>query len=392
MNADRPCRVLMVTQSSHLWSSNRPIYQAMAKDPRFKVDVLAVPNRQPGIATKFTFDPELHAGLNKLGIPFVDGYDPETEKFVDPAELEPDFTFLQTPYDQQRPDLCDINRLREFSKPIYIPYGLLLFGGALQDFVHPRPFFEQAWRVFAENVYLQAVMQRNTSCPAEKLPISGYVRHDYYLGERASGDHDARWNRPRSAESCRVIWNPRWSVHSGDSTFFDHFEALLEFAEREPRLDLVLRPHPLFFQNLEHFFSDKYAQVVSRLEAAEQAKILRIDREGDYFELFESSDAMISDGSTLIADYYPIGKPLIITVPADTLNVIGRALHSGCYHAANTEDLLSHLQRLLAREDPMQQTRLDLNRMLFPSLFTGTLASATVISCILDTFQQRKSP
>lgn len=389
---ERPCRVLMATQSSHLWSSNHPIYMQMLDDPRFEVMVVAIPSRQPGFSTEFSFDPGLYEGLEKRDVAFLDGFDGATGRLVEPGDLEPDFAFLQTPYDEQRPDSYGLAALNRYCRTLYVPYGMLLFGGAVQDLVHPRGFFNQLWRAFAENAYIQSVMAANTGLPPDRLPVTGYVRHDYYLGPRYLGDHDHRWNRPRRDGAKRVIWNPRWSVHAGDSTFLEHFDALLAFARQEPKVDLVLRPHPLLLENLRRVDAGQHTRIMRSLEEGEAAGVLKVDFEGDYFELFESSDFFISDGSTLIADYFPTCKPVVLTTSLDELNVLGRTLGAGCYAAPSTAVLIERLDMLLEDRDPHREVRQDLCRMLFQNLYTGERASAQVTRHLLSAFHGGQTP
>lgn len=87
---------------------------------------------------------------------------------------------------------------------------------------------------------------------------------------------------------------------------------------------------------------------------------MRVDKSDNYFDLFVSSNAMITDGVSFLAEYALTKKPLLNTINNDgpSLNLLGESLRSNLYTAINNEEIKNFIHDVILNEnDHMFETR-----------------------------------
>ena len=83
----------------------------------------------------------------------------------------------------------------------------------------------------------------------------------------------------------------------------------------------------------------------------EWAKIGYVYQMGDYFDIFKSSDLMITDCASFLAEYLPSKKPLIRLIKDNSIEMsdLGSKIVSQYYNARNKKEI-EYLFQLLAVE------------------------------------------
>ena len=116
----------------------------------------------------------------------------------------------------------------------------------------------------------------------------------------------------------------------------------------------------------------------------EWAKIGNLYDTGDYFDIFISSDLMITDCASFLAEYLPSHKPLIrlINPKCIEFDELGQRLSKCYYNAHNNEELLSLFNNIvLNKEDILKDQRNTLaNTLVNPNVS----ASLKILSNILN--------
>jgi CDP-glycerol glycerophosphotransferase (TagB/SpsB family) len=108
----------------------------------------------------------------------------------------------------------------------------------------------------------------------------------------------------------RIIYAPHFTFTTQHrvATFPQNGQIILNLASMYPQTTWVVRPHPSFDQ---HIIADG---IMTQQELDEYyaawGKYGTIVREGDYFDLFRTSDCLITDCISFLADYFPSGKPV----------------------------------------------------------------------------------
>lgn len=147
--------------------------------------------------------------------------------------------------------------------------------------------------------------------------------------------------------------------------FFDYKDKLLDYCAAHPEIDFIFRPHPQAFIGLNATgeLSEKEAAVYK----AEYDKHpnTKIDYSKEYLTTFYSSDCMITDISSIVAEYFLTGKPIIYCHKKDCFNDFSRKLSEGFYWVRNWQELERTLQMLKSGDDPLKEKRQELIKSEF---------------------------
>ena len=112
--------------------------------------------------------------------------------------------------------------------------------------------------------------------------------------------------------------------------------------------------------------------------------------EGDYVDLFLSSDAMIHDSGSFIAEYLYLNKPVMRTLNGIDLKTLHNEFGQRCLHnhymAHNSDDIESFILNVIHSFDPMKEQRTKfVNEVLMPK---GS-PSQNIINDILDSIDNQ---
>ncbi|MFA6636131.1 MAG: hypothetical protein WCV56_03310, partial [Candidatus Omnitrophota bacterium] len=150
----RPINVLFVCHEPTLWGMFESVYQAMAGDSGFAPNIVTLPYEHPTFSAGEYKDAGMAEFLEQKGVTVVRGYDKETQKWISPATLRPDYVFFQTPYSFFPPEWC-VDQVSLIARVCFIPYGMCLFKGDVDKCVHPLSFFRSAHLIFKEGQILR---------------------------------------------------------------------------------------------------------------------------------------------------------------------------------------------------------------------------------------------
>ena len=108
------------------------------------------------------------------------------------------------------------------------------------------------------------------------------------------------------------------------------------------------------------FFLKKYAEI--------NAKIDTVYTQGEYMDIIRSSDVMITDCASFLAEYLPTKKPLIRLINKDgiSLNELGEKVSSE-YYKSYDNDMLSQIfnEVVIKNNDYLKEKRLKLIDEIF---------------------------
>jgi hypothetical protein len=277
----------------------------------------------------------------------------------------------QTPYEIHHPTLKPQN-VSSFTRICFIPYGYNLSSYVKEQY--SSNLIKSCWKVFVESpmsldVISEFFPREESETIKQKTQITGLPKMDFlkqFLDEY-NADHkpfDKLWNYPRLAKKKRIIWAPHWSVYWGNTIgfctfhiFATHMHSILQ---SNPDIDCVLRLHPMTINNLIQtriFDMELSNQLMSVLESLPN---LRIDNSLNYLDLFASSDALITDGISFLAEYAPTHKPILHTSNhgRPSLNCFGEALIANYYQAQSSCEIDQFIQDvILKNNDQMKEQR-----------------------------------
>lgn len=354
-------RVAFLCQYIPAWNKMQPVYEALKRDPRFEAFLICVPS---GIRDQKLLDPE--SEKNDIYDYFVQrGYDALNaltgrNRWMDLEGMKLDYIFYSRPYNSYMPKPYTSNHVSRYSKICCLIYGMSMTKPVMEEVLN-RDFFRNVYCYFAESAYARKVNQSHLLF-THKMRLQKSV---YYgmpalaqILEAKNGISNA-WNF--SKHGFKVMWTPRWITDPmlGGTNFFLYKDILLQFAEEHNDIDLLLRPHPLMFDNFlktGEMSAEDIAVYRNRVEALPNASF---DSEPEYGATFWQSSVLISDISGILPEYFITGKPLIYCASNMILELtdMTKRMLEGCYVVNTPRELFDCLKELKDGKDILAERR-----------------------------------
>ena len=296
--------------------------------------------------------------------------------------FNPDIVFYDQPW-----GLFDIHKpkyVSEFALTMYCPYGIQSF-----DYVnnYKQNFHKFLYKYFVEhdlNIKRFESYKCGNSCNCVAV---GYPKMDEYLFDKEI-DKAKYWKNP---DKFKIIYAPHYTCYENSvtniGTFFKNKDFILNFAKTHPETTWIYKPHP----RLEYALTED-KNLMSKEEYSkyknEWESIGNIYENGDYIDIFKSSDLMITDCASFLSEYLPSKHPLIRLRRPDSIamNELGEKIISEYYNVWNNEELEETINMLISGNDPKKENR----EKLAQEIFDYKNPSATKIyNYILDLFRSK---
>lgn len=373
--------VVFVCSRSASWTGLHSICQAFINDPRCQVFIIAIPE---GLTPKRPGKNEAFDYLNgKMSCRVINGYNPETRQWFNPKTLQPDYVFLQTPYDNSRGAHFHSAAISAYAKVCYLSYGLPMFSGSTGVINLPESFFQNVAFYYYESPLYEAVLEQFYASLAPHTRGQRILSGSPRLDTPSLPDRDASplWKCP-AQDTFRIVWTPRWTMRDHTSHFLAYKDKFFQLCDSLPDIELVSRPHPLTLTTMEALGFMTRQDIADYMEAHEKRPNASLDRRPYYLDTFASSDVLITDISSVIPEYMATGKPVIYCHRNDCFNDVGRKLAEGFYWAHSWDEVLAFVHMLKRHRDPLQERRRQiLNEVFFtPPNGSGEFIKNSIIT------------
>lgn len=356
--------VIFLVQNNTLWDTYEFVYKLLADSKKFNMNVVLIPARQPGQFNDFRLDPSNELFFKTKNIPYILGFDETNNKWLNLKKLKPDFIFIQTPYDCQRPSNYSIIELNSIAQTCYIPYGIMI--ASIQTMQFNLDFYHNCHHIFCETEIHKELFYKysdlDKSVLEKQITVTGYPKLDLYKNNYTA-DQNRYWklNKENNNKLRRLIWSPHWTLpkkHNSNfnekqlcfSDFFKNYKYFYNLLLSNQDIEIILKPHPLLWNELinNKLMSEKeITEFKEKWNALPNASIYE---QGYYFGLFVSSDAILNSSVSFLAEYYPTKKPILFIVPENidtTLNEYGQKIIKGVYIAHNQEEITSFIKQVV---------------------------------------------
>ena len=354
-------RVVFYTNEPQKWSYESR-YRAFETSPHFDPVVVVVPRYMVHVGkdhTRMTLE-EQYAFYKERGYHVEYGY--EDGRYLDIKTFEPDvFFYLQL---AEVPGIDNPEIVSKYALTCYCPYSF-----SLTDYrkEYLPQFHRLLFRYYVVHEWTQERFEGYAKGNSRNCVVVGYPKLDVYFKDLPE-DADKYWKEP---SKVRIIYAPHHSV--GDvhdffrfSTFTDNHQVILDLAkETRDRTTWIFKPHPMLRQAVIH------AGIMTKeeLDAYFRAwsEVGQVYDQGDYFDIFKSSDLMITDCASFLAEYLPSGHPLIrlINPGSCPLDMLGNCFADCYYNVHNEEELKQVFEELVVLgNDSMATNRKELARTL----------------------------
>lgn len=313
-------RVAFFLVHSSVWKYDE-LFRLMLADERFDPVVVICPYIVMGEQIMWRDMAQAEDFVRSKGYPYTSTYD---SGWVDIKKVvKPDVIFYTNPHE-------GLTRgeyyIKNFPRVLncYVPYSSMICNIKVQ---FDKPLQNMVWRMFIENELVMKIAREQMPTKGENCYVSGFPPLDIFLDE--SYAPAKVW---KNENLKKIIWAPHHTIERGSEAWIT-FSNFLEIAE--PMRDLALKysnkvqfafkPHPLLRGKLEREWgkarTDEYYDFWSSNENSQFEN-------GEYIDLFATSDAMIFDSVSFINEYLYTRKPSFFVMNdsiAEQLNEFGLA-------------------------------------------------------------------
>jgi hypothetical protein len=349
-------RVLFLVHNYATWYAYDELYRLLEEANDFEVLAASIPKRFPG-ATTFSGEDDLHTALVKIGIPHLRLPYMDSEIGLDLLRSwEPDFIFRQSQWDADIPDAYSVSKL-SFARLCFLPYHMLPYAKIPStesehgDGVWDSDLQRAAWLTFCTcQAVKDGAIRRDVPLAEQRMIVTGHPKVRHILMAPPS------WPLPlpKTDENVtRILWDAHHTVGKGWFQFgmFPRIaKDMLQWAREDRKTQFVFIPHPGLITMMEnghsglspdqlHTFKQDWAALPNTETSIES----------DYAKLFAASDALISDGISLLAEYQITGKPVVFLERPDHIewNEIGSQTIQGAHAVADVQQAHEYLTQVL---------------------------------------------
>lgn len=239
---------------------------------------------------------------------------------------------------------------------IYIPYSFYVADNRnhsyMKSCVYNKQIMNLVGRVYADSLINFYGYQKHQMLRGENVRYSGYAKMDFFYREHFYDDATVRqiWKIPigvKQENVKKVIIAPHHAMRRESLIAYSTFHKNAFFWEYlakkyEDKITFIFKPHPnlrMKSVDIGLFCSfDEYDKYICRLN---EMSNVRVVQEESYLEIFDTSDAMIMDSASFLAEYMYVNKPLLFLQREEQVfNELGEKMIQG-YYTASGEDYMA---------------------------------------------------
>lgn len=286
----------------------------------------------------------------------------------------------------------------------YLPYGIFVVdspdGNYLKHFVYNKEFMNLMWRIYTDTEQSLRGFEQYQLLQGENVRYFGYSKMDYFYQLPLFSEKRIRdiWKISKD-EDCactkKVIIAPHHSIKSSAGLLFSTFAQNSYFwiylvKKYEGRITFIYKPHPnLRARAVEAGLFENESEYDNYIELWNSLPNARVVEEEDYLDIFATSDGMIMDSCSFIAEYTYTQKPMLfLTRKGQAFSPLGARILEGYYQTpgmdyAEIERFLEEI--ILAERDELAEIRKKIwsEEMDYVNLY-GKLANDNIFSDIVN--------
>ena len=348
-----------VTESSK-WTA-QDVYNRLHNDEKFEPFIMLSYFKKPqeNLSPKEHFE-KSKEDFEKLGDKVYSAYDTETGSFKELKEFKPDIIFYQQPW--QIPEKQVLAKNYKSALLCYIPYCFY----SIDSYVNYLPKFHGVlWKYFIETDLHKKEYAEKYG--ATNCVVTGSVKLDGYHNINMENTE----NYWKSEGKKRIIYAPHHSFNDGIhelATFKENGKFILELAKKHPETEWIFRPHPVFAERViknSIMTEDEIKEYYN-----EWKKIGYISKEENYYEMFSSSDLLITDCISFLSEYAPTLKPVFHLrkdFQKEDFNKLVKEIDTTYYQIYSNDELEKLFERVVVNNDDFLENERKNNSKILPT-------------------------
>lgn len=316
ISGKKPIKIAFLLINESMWKYER-IYKLFKEDPRFEPVVFICPLRTYG-------ETIMLEELNNTYNSFVEKKYNVVNTYLENGNLldikktfNPDIVFFSTPWNHSDPQFRIENFMNVLS--CYVNYSYTT--SILYDENYNRSTHNYCWKYFVESKFHQKMAKKHSLRKGKNTVVFGYPGTDNFIDEKYQPTEV--WKK-QTTKKKRIIWAPHHTIEGNISeknllnysTFLRYADFMLEVVEKyKNQIQFAFKPHPNLRGKLnEHWGEEKTTNYYQKWDKGLNTQL----EEGEYTDLFLTSDAMIHDCGSFLIEYLFTHKPVLYLINNET--------------------------------------------------------------------------
>lgn len=303
------------------------------------------------------------------------------------SSLNPDIIFYIQPYEGIIGDDVCYTHFKD-KLLAYYPYGLQ---NVYKKWGYNTEFHNLAWRLFYPTVLHKQNAKALSAVKGKNVVVVGEPHADDY----SSPIVEDPWKD--KGKKKRIVWAPHFQIVPNKMfyrpSFLWTFDLMLEIAEKyKESISIAFKPHPRLYPTLCQYpgwgkeRTDKYYALWKEMDNTQF-------EDGDFVDLFKTSDAIIHDCGSFTAEYQYTMKPCMFLTRDyrsvfDELCPFGKLCLDNHYIGENKDDIIRFIEDIvLLGNDPKGTQRKYFYKNYLQPPYNRSTAQNTyddIVSCLFD--------
>lgn len=365
-NANKKIKVAFIVYGGSNGDRFSEIYKKFSENKRFTTVFIVI----PFYLNYYKDKDRMISGLNtagkyysELGIEYIYGYDQFKDKFLNIYKIiRPDIVFFDNPYDWNHPYFSIVsfppNRVLSF----FVPYGYYLADNMVRHF--SQKMMKLVYMIFSPSPLTTKLLNKYSPNNGVKIcqTFLGYPKITKLLYPDKYTVMDTWKIKDRKIK--RIIWAPH-HLALGYSNFLEYKDFMVSLANKYAQeLQICFKPHPYLYNTLISIAKwakqdiDAYYTLWSNMPNTQLET-------RSWKDLFLTSDAMIMDSISFMAEYSLTGKPACFTIRLNNgervkkFNEIGEEIFQKLYHASNEAEIINFIEDIVINENDYKKAERD---------------------------------
>ena len=353
----RKLKVVFLSSENPKWVY-QSLYEEFANNPKFEVQVLiTVKDKLIKKQYKFLeYEKLARKDFNYFkenGMNVAYAIDFKKKKYIDLKNFNPDIVFYEQPWELSKKQ--EVKETSKYALPFYCSYGSCITNGVNE---YSESFYRNVYTYFIDNECVKKVLLKH-GCREKALVVCGQNKLDAYL--KPINQANIIW---KSQNKKRVIYAPHHSFYKdsklGFGTFDWNYKFFFNFAKNHPEIEVIIKPHPELKRQIVLQGLMSITEMTQYFKNWENLPNAQIYEYGNYFDMFRTSDLLITDCNSFLYEYLPTKKPVIHLISKNSVghNSFGGKIISGYYNASNIDEIKAQLELVLFKnKDPLLAVR-----------------------------------
>ena len=365
-----------------IWKYDR-LYAMLQKSERFNPIIIVCPAMHMGYDHMIENIRACCDMFTSRGYNVVSAYDEATGEFRDVKKMYSlDVVFYTNPYGGLIHDKYYITNSADVLT-CYVPYN---YGNSADyQMFSNLPMHNLVWRQYLETEAHRQYSVKYARNRGVNVRVTGYPGIDPLIEGKVES---FPWKQDAPGKK-RIIWAPHHTVEPAGMVFYSCFmqyaDFMLDMARKYAgKLQIAFKPHPLLRVKLEKIWGkERTDEYFAQWEDLPNC----IYTEGDYTDLFLTSDAMIHDSGSFLIEYLYAGKPIMRTSNGQDLTAILNPFALDClgvsYQASSEKEVEDFILNVIDGVDDLAEQRAEFvrTRLMPPG---GVTASQNIFDDLLN--------